>query len=145
MIIRKPERDELKLIESLTLQAFSEANQSDIKLIEEPIKGVSKELYDNGAEYFIALENGEVLGWIFLGKNVDAIYNQTFGFIYELFVLPEFRNRGIATKLMEFSFEHFKNKDILQVKLNVHKDNTAKKLYDKLGFNEINISMNKTL
>lgn len=145
MIIKKPNNDEIKLIENLTPQAFDEATPSNVTLSDETIIKNSKQLYDNGAEYFVIVENSTVIGWVLLDEKKDNFSNEKFGFIYELFVIPEYRNKGIATKLLNFSCKHYKDKNCSEIRLNVYKGNNAENLYKKLDFSDINTTMGKKL
>lgn len=143
MIIKQPSNDEIKLIEDLTPQAFNEETPNNIILSDETIIKNSKKLYESGAEYFVIIENSTVIGWVLLDEKEDNFSNKKFGFIYELFVIPEYRNKGIATKLLNFSCEYYKNKNCYEIRLNVYKGNNAACLYEKLGFSDINITMGK--
>lgn len=52
-----------------------------------------------------------------------------------IFVLTEYRNKGIASKLLEFMIEDGKSKKISNITLEVRENNrTAINLYEKYGF-----------
>jgi len=54
-----------------------------------------------------------------------------------IYVLKEYRNRGIASSLMEFMINEGKKKKIINITLEVREDNTnAINLYKKYGFVE---------
>ena len=54
-----------------------------------------------------------------------------------IYVLKEYRNRGIASSLMEFMINEGKKKKIINITLEVREDNTnAINLYKKYGFTE---------
>ncbi|AEM39474.1 ribosomal-protein-alanine acetyltransferase [Pyrolobus fumarii 1A] len=63
------------------------------------------------------------------------------GHIISLAVLPEYRRRGIATKLMEAAMDSLKREyGAQEVYLEVRVSNTpAIKLYEKLGFRKIHV------
>jgi len=54
-----------------------------------------------------------------------------------IYVLKEYRNRGIASSLMEFMINEGKKKEIINITLEVREDNVnAINLYKKYGFTE---------
>ncbi|XOB63131.1 GNAT family N-acetyltransferase [Campylobacterota bacterium DY0563] len=57
--------------------------------------------------------------------------------LYSLAVLEEFRKLGLATKLLDFSLEKLKKKD-LQLEVRVSNEK-AIKLYEKYGFKKVKI------
>jgi ribosomal protein S18 acetylase RimI-like enzyme len=61
------------------------------------------------------------------------------GEIHEVFVLPEYRNRGVGKMLMEKGLEYAvkKNRKVAELWVG-SKNHSAKKFYKKLGFEEKN-------
>ena len=52
-----------------------------------------------------------------------------------LFVEENYRNKWIASRLLSYSLEEFKNNDVKYIEINVlSKNKIAKKLYKKFGF-----------
>jgi len=49
-------------------------------------------------------------------------------------LLPEFKRKGIGTKLMEYLFELLRKRGYKQTSLSVHKENPAVKFYERLGY-----------
>lgn len=67
------------------------------------------------------------------------------GSINDLYVLPEFRRRGVGRKLMVESLRKLKAKGVEAIRLSVLKENNAAvRLYEKLGFQIYQYSMEKT-
>ncbi len=66
------------------------------------------------------------------------------GTIDNLYVLPEFRGRGIGKKLMAEGLKTLKTRGVKAVRLSVLKENrVAIKLYEKLGFKIYQYGMEK--
>lgn len=66
--------------------------------------------------------------------------------IYDVYVHPDFRGRGIATKLIEKSLEYLKSKNVTHVRLTVWINNkTARKLYQRFRFEDYMVIMQRTL
>ncbi len=71
--------------------------------------------------------------------------SEHFGTIDDLYVLPEFRGRGVGRKLVVESLKTLKARGVKAVRLNVLKENKAAvKLYRRLGFKTRNYGMEKT-
>ena len=93
----------------------------------------------------IATEGDNLMGWILIGTSKDQFTEKIYGFIYELFVLEEFRGNGIAKQLMETGIEHLKQGGYSEVRLSVYAGNQAIKLYEKLGFKNRTITMSMNI
>jgi GNAT superfamily N-acetyltransferase len=48
------------------------------------------------------------MGWILIGKSKDQFTDKINGFIYELFVIEEFRGKGISKMLMRTGIDNMK-------------------------------------
>ncbi|MBO3753367.1 MAG: GNAT family N-acetyltransferase [Candidatus Brockarchaeota archaeon] len=71
--------------------------------------------------------------------------SEPMGSINDLYVLPEFRRRGVGRKLMVESLRKLKAKGVEAIRLSVLKENKAAvRLYEKLGFKIYQYGMEKT-
>jgi ribosomal-protein-alanine N-acetyltransferase len=87
------------------------------------------DFYKNGTKFFVAEENGKVLGYVGLSTVLDE------GYITNVAVFPEHRKRGIGKALLERVFSYAKDNALSFVSLEVRKSNLAAiSLYEKLGF-----------
>lgn len=87
------------------------------------------ESYKNGTRFFIAEDNGNVLGYVGLSAVMDE------GYITNIAVFPQYRKKDIATDLLNAVFEFAKQKNLTFVSLEVRKSNiNAVSLYEKSGF-----------
>lgn len=141
MEFRKPNELEYKRILSLSPQALFEGTVGEVQPSDEKIKQLIDPLLNKGSYYLIASENSNLLGWILMGTSKDQLSEKKYGFIYELFVLEEFRGNGISKKLIESGIEHLKQDGYSEVRLSVYAGNQAIKLYKKLGFKNKTITM----
>lgn len=88
-----------------------------------------EELQNELAIYFVAVFNGQVVGYGGLWKIFDE------GHITNIAVHPEFRLCGIGSKIMEKILEVCNFNSIRSLTLEVRKTNiSAQKLYQKYGF-----------
>jgi ribosomal protein S18 acetylase RimI-like enzyme len=142
MEIRKPNESEYKKILSLSPQALFAGTLGAANPSDEKVKQLIEPLLQKGSYYSLATEGDNLMGWILIGTSKDQLTETMYGFIYELFVLEEFRGNGISKQLMETSIEHLKQDGFSEVRLSVYAGNQAIKLYEKLGFNNKIITMN---
>lgn len=145
MDIRKPNNSELEKVILLSPQALFDGTLGEVKPTNEKIKRLIEPLLEKGSYYLIATENEELMGWILVGKVKDQFTDKINGFIYELFVIEEFRGNGISEQLMKNAFDHLKQDGYSEVRLSAFAGNPAIKLYEKMGFNIRTVSMNLSL
>ena len=91
--------------------------------------GIARYLDRNPDTCFVAEESDEVIGVIIAGHDGRR------GFIYHTAVNPNYRNQGIATKLVEAAMDALKGNGINKVALVVfdrNKDGNA--FWEKVGF-----------
>lgn len=145
MDIRKPTDWELKKVLAFSPNAVFDGTLGEIKPTVEKVEQLVKPLLENGSYYLIAVENGTIMGWILLGKNKDQFTDKLNGFIYELFVIEEFRGNGISKKLTNEAIDHLRKDGYTEVRLSAFSGNMAIKLYEKMGFNIRTVTMNLQL
>lgn len=141
MEIRKPNESEYKKVLSLSPQAVFDGTLGEAKPSDEKVKQLIEPLLQKGSYYLIATEDDILMGWILIGTSKDHFTEKKYGFIYELFVLEEFRGNGISKRLIETGVEHLKQDGFSEVRLSVYAGNQAIKLYEKLGFKDKTITM----
>ncbi len=79
----------------------------------------------------IDLENGKLIGTSWIANDGRRLHLQYFG------ILPAYQGKGLSHFLLKESLR-FAKKLGMQIKLEVHKDNTvAKNLYEKWGFKRL--------
>ncbi|MCM3239353.1 GNAT family N-acetyltransferase [Heyndrickxia oleronia] len=141
MDIRKPNDFELKRILSLSPQAVFDGTLGEVRPTKEKIEQLIEPLLKKGNYYLIAIENDTLMGWILIGTSKDQFTDKIYGFIYELFVLEEFRGKGISKMLMRTGIDYLKQDGYSEVRLSAFAGNQAIKLYEKFGFNIRTITM----
>ncbi|MES0855428.1 GNAT family N-acetyltransferase [Geobacillus sp. G4] len=145
MDIKKSTDRELKQIMALSPQAMFEGTLGEVKPTGEKIKQLVEPLLEKGCYYLIATENDKLMGWILIGENKDQFIDKRIGFIYELFVLEEFRGKGVSKQLLSSAIDRLKREGYPGVRLSVFVENPAIKLYEKMGFHSRNITMSLPL
>ncbi|MGB8955261.1 MAG: GNAT family N-acetyltransferase [Tumebacillaceae bacterium] len=87
--------------------------------------------------YLVAVDGGEVRAWVLVGTARDFFTEQSCGFIYDVYTLPEGRRQGLAKRLMQLAVEQLREAGHPVVRLNVFAGNPARTLYEELGFTEL--------
>lgn len=92
---------------------------------------------DNTAIHFLAINNEDrIIGCCGAFIKTDIPYcffkQPSYGFIGDVYVVPEERHRGYATTLIKESINHFKKIRITTIRLLASDD--GKIVYEKLGF-----------
>jgi GNAT superfamily N-acetyltransferase len=145
MEIRKPTDYELQKVVSLSPQAVFDGTLGEVKPTNQKIKQLVELLLAKGSYYVIAIEEDQLMGWILLGASKDQFTDKMNGFIYELFVIEEYRGKGISKRLMESAIDFLKQAGHSEVRLSAFAQNKAIKLYEKMGFNIRTITMSLPL
>lgn len=92
-------------------------------------EGLTAELTNTQARFFVSEENGEVLGYMGMHIILDECY------IANVAVFPHCRRRGIGERLVRYSTDAAKKENCLFITLEVRKSNLgAIALYEKNGF-----------
>lgn len=100
-------------------------------------QGIESELTDSTARFFVALSNGEAVGYIGAHFVVDE------GYIANLAVLPKYRCHGIGRALVQRLLMCAKKDGLAFVSLEVRQSNSnAVLLYEKNGFKNVGVRKN---
>lgn len=145
MDIRKPNDSELEMVISLSPQALFDGTLGEVMPTDEKIKRLVKPLLEKGSYYLIATANTKLMGWILIGASKDQFTDKMNGFIYELFVIEEFRGNGVSKQLMKTAIDHLRQNGYSEVRLSAFTGNPAIKIYEKMGFNIRTVSMSLPL
>ena len=88
-------------------------------------------LINNNTHAFVCEENNKIVGYIYCYVN-----NESIGILDALYIEEEYRGLGIATKLIELAINWLKDEKLVKlIEISVmDKNELAKKLYKKLGF-----------
>ncbi|MDY0407434.1 GNAT family N-acetyltransferase [Virgibacillus soli] len=145
MDIRRPDDYELEKIMLLSPQALFDGTLGEVRPTIEKIKSLIEPLLEKGSYYLIAIEEGKLLGWILIGASREQFTDKMNGFIYELFVLEEFRGKGISKRLLRTAVDELRQNGYSEVRLSAYAGNQAIKLYEKMGFTIRTVSMSLPL
>ena len=148
MNIRKARKEDMKAVQDLRykLSKYEKEIGLNIAVPEWGYTEVGERDYNyflNKQFIYVAEDNQKIVGFItgeILSKK--EWYTVQLGTINNLFVLEEYRGKGIGKKLMETMMDAFKEKGINNFELYALNNNeNALKFYEKLGFRKYNVQM----
>ncbi len=150
-MIRKARPSDAEGLAKLYLQFWEAHRKSDplLRLRKKPslageAKAAKKDLRKRNCTIFVALEQGNVVGFIDLlvKKNDQMFVVKEYGYVDSLVVDREHRKKGIASALVRYGMSYLKGKGIGDVKLNLYCSNrAAMAVWRRLGFREISKNM----
>lgn len=119
MTIRNANDKELQIINDHIPQVFNESITTTLHLTDEAMRAMSQQLKEQGASYYVLIEQGQFKGFMLIGKRKDTFSQQLYGYIYELYVFKSFRRQGVAKQLIDFAKLFFKRQSVIGISLNV--------------------------
>lgn len=100
-------------------------------------RSVEAQLSTDSAVFAAVSENDEIIGYVAGQTAADECE------LYRIAVLPCFRRKGYAAKLMEYFISECRSRDIKSIFLEVRKENTpARTLYERYGFMSVGVRKN---
>ena len=79
--------------------------------------------------------DGTFLGYLLVGPGGGYLTQETHGFIYDVWVAPMHRRRGIGTSLVRWAADWARSKGYAKIKLEVAETNpAARRVYEAAGF-----------
>jgi ribosomal protein S18 acetylase RimI-like enzyme len=142
MTIRKATFQENQEILTYAQEVFKESTMGLVENQELPLMSSFSE--DDGY-YLVYSENNVMKGWLGLASTFNFYDGERVGMISEVYVIPEYRRKGIARQLCIEGIKNLKERGHHKVHLNVFAGNGAKQLYQKLGFHEVSTLMEKNI
>jgi len=103
-----------------------------MKLFEEAVEPASP------FKLFFAVVESELCGMLSLAIVPTTQGAGCFGYLDDVFVLEQYRSRGIGARLMREALNHAHKSGCVRVELGTRRDNVhARRLYQRLGFQEV--------
>lgn len=148
MEIRKAKKEDMKDIQKLRylLAKYEKDLGLNIVIPEWAYTDVGEKDFNyflNEQYIFVAIEDNKIVGFI-TGEifKKKAWYNVQLGEINNIFVLEEYRQKGIGKKLVKTMMDTFKQEGITNIDLYTFGNNIdAIKFYEKIGFKKYNVQM----
>ncbi|QWG59293.1 GNAT family N-acetyltransferase (plasmid) [Bacillus mycoides] len=143
-MIKQASKNDLNEILAKSDNALYEGTAKTFKPKQERVKEIVQTTLEQGAYYLVTKDDDDLKGWILIGSGKDYFSQESVGFIYELYILPEYRGQKLSKKLMKAGIDELSLKGHKEIRLNVHAKNFARELYKEFGFVDRQISMSLT-
>ncbi|MFU1888156.1 GNAT family N-acetyltransferase [Bacillus wiedmannii] len=143
-MIKQASKNDLNEILVRSNNALYEGTTKTFKPTHERVKEIVQTTLEQGAYYLVSKDGDDLKGWILIGSGKDYFSQESVGFIYELYIIPEYRGQKLSKKLMQAGIDELFLKGYKEIRLNVHVKNSARELYKELGFIDRQISMSLT-
>lgn len=98
---------------------------------------LKERLQNKEATAYLALDDNtsNLAGFVLNYHSFSSVSQGKIVILNDLFVVPEYRKKGIAERLINSAFDLAKQVGVIRVDLGTGKDNaTAQRLYEKIGF-----------
>lgn len=140
MIVKATE-EEIQEIRTKSADALFEGTTHQFQPSTERVNELIDNALEKGCYYLVFRQENKLAGWVLAGPSADFFSKEEIGFIYELYVLSEYRGRGLAKPLMQKAIDELSIKGYPEIRLSVHAGNFAQHVYRELGFVDKQISM----
>ncbi|MFV5315746.1 GNAT family N-acetyltransferase [Priestia megaterium] len=140
MIVKATE-EEIQEIRIKSADALFEGTTHQFQPSTERVNELIDNALQKGCYYLVSRQENKLAGWVFVGPSADFFSKAEIGFIYELYVLPEYRGQGLAKPLMQKAIDELSIKGYPEIRLSVHAGNFVQHVYRELGFVDKQISM----
>jgi GNAT superfamily N-acetyltransferase len=152
MIIRKANKEDIEELRKLNYRIFGDAEKfdsdviADYALTEDGGKWIEDAICNSKGCCLIAEENEEMIGYTSgLEKEMEYRKGKYFE-IVNIGLIPEARGKGLGEKLLETIEEWAKNNGYNKVYLTCYaKNSQALSFYNKKGYEEIEVSLEKRI
>lgn len=138
MIIRKADYNDVKILNNFLTLLIRDEKQYDLGIDENFIVTNMYENYidDSSKLIIVAEEDHQIVGYLYgIIKPIDDTYKYITAKLDALYVDSNYRNRGIATSLIEYFKKWAVSKNVHKIEVNVWCNNIkAKRLYEKAHF-----------
>lgn len=122
-------QEHISAVAQLEKECFGECAWSENSL--------NESLQTDGANFFVALYNGEIAGYVGMNTVLDE------GYVTNVAVSGKFRRKGIADSLISRLDECMEEKKLSFISLEVRASNTpAISLYEKNGYKNVGVRKN---
>lgn len=125
-----------KIVDLLMLQMTRNDSSEAYRLL---MDGINAALQENsGAQILVAEENDTILGVAFFNTGISLKLGGSYVWLNDIFVHNDYRNRGIAKKLLLYLIRWAEKENMRAIELETGINNSVTKhLYNSLSFHNI--------
>ena len=132
-------------------RALHATRRPGAEIAEAYLAHIRAKVAQNRGALLIAELNGVFAGyaacWIEHDGNIaETDDSNQFGYVADTYVVPEFRGRGVVSRLLETAESHMREQGVLRMRIWTLANNTsAKRAYEAYGFEPYEVVMEKIL
>ncbi len=107
-----------------------------------------KKIHSENALLLVCETEGKLVGYslCYIAKEMPIYVIDKTGYLSDLYILPEYRGKGISTKFKDAAFDWFKKKGITHASVKTRIVNKkSKEIYKHWGFFEYSVSFRKKI
>jgi ribosomal protein S18 acetylase RimI-like enzyme len=150
------ERDDGHLLKAVTDEqdyerALHDTRRPGVEIAESYLAHIRAKIAHNQGALLVAELNAVFAGYAACWMEHDGNIAETddsnhFGYVADTYVVPEFRGRGVVSRLLETAVSHMRALSISRMRIWTLANNTsAKRAYEAYGFEPYEVVMEKIL
>ena len=135
--VRRAEPADLTSLTSFTVREAREAEDRALER-ERVQEGIRRALEDDSiARYWVVVKGDSVVGSLSVVREWSDWKAGFYWWLQSVFILPEYRGRGLMTRLVDTVLEAARQEAVPEIRLYVHSNNQrAVRAYRKSGFSD---------
>lgn len=141
MEIRLAREEDLPVLAEMYLRLFRHVHRTEGGTVEEKLSYAAEKMRAEGHFILLAEIDGEVVGTLAV-----RLIDEDIGFIYDAWVAPEHRRRGVMTELERWAVEFLRERGVTTAELNVRASNEeGMRTWLNLGYEPYELIMRKKI
>ena len=119
----------------IDIRTYKNSDKDSLNILLNEVYNLEKKEDSSNNLEIVAVYKDEVIGYLTINKLYDSVKNINYAFLNYVCVKKEYRNKGIASNMLEYVFNVCKNNNISYIELTSNdKRIEAQHLYKNMGF-----------
>ena len=119
----------------INIRTYTTSDKDSLNILLKEVYGLEKEDNTTNNIEIVAVYNDQIIGYLTINKLYDSVRNINYAFLNYVCVKKEYRNKGIASNMLEYVFNICKKLNISYIELTSNdKRIEAQYLYQNMGF-----------
>ena len=119
----------------INIRTYKTSDKDSLNILLKEVYGLEKEDNTTNNIEIVAVYNDQIIGYLTINKLYDSVRNINYAFLNYVCVKKEYRNKGIASNMLEYVFNICKKLNISYIELTSNdKRIEAQYLYQNMGF-----------
>ena len=119
----------------IDIRTYKTSDKDSLNILLNEVYNLEKKEDTNNNLEIVADYNNQIIGYLTINKLYDSVRNINYAFLNYVCVKKEYRNKGIASHMLEYVFNICKELNVSYIELTSNDKRTeARKLYNDMGF-----------